>query len=291
MTAVPCAIDQILDLIRYPLDHPGCPGYEELLAGCRRDLRSRGCAKIPGFLRADAVPFLAAEADRAAVFAHRSFTRTNPYFSADDPALPPEHPRRRFFPRTNAFVPADNFGGDSLLRQIYAWQPFMDFIQAALEEESFYRYADPLADVIVNAVDPAPDGNTEGFPWHFDTNDYTVTLALQSGDGGGLFEYCPNFRRPNDENYAGVQAVLDGDRAPVETLALVPGDLQIFRGRNALHRVTPLTGTQPRYVAIFSFVDEPGMVARVERCRQLYGKVLPVHLEREAARRQDGLRD
>ncbi|HXQ23131.1 MAG TPA: hypothetical protein VN812_15745, partial [Candidatus Acidoferrales bacterium] len=194
--------------------------------------------------------------------------------------LPPTHPLRRFFPRSNAFVPADNFGADSLLRAIYEWAPFAAFIQRALGEPSFYRYADPLADVIVNLAEPGG-----GFPWHFDTNNYTVTLAIQNAESGGTFEYSPNVRTATDENYAAVEAVLDGDSRLIRKADLNPGDLQIFRGRYSLHRVTPLGGARPRYVAIFSFAETPGMVGSVERTRQLYGRVLPVHLERGTMRR------
>ena len=66
--------------------------------------------------------------------------------------------------------------------------------------------------------------------------------------------------------------------------------MQIFKGRYSLHRVKPLTGRKVRYVAIFSFVEEPGMVGSPERTRQLYGRVLPVHLER-AGLRNDRLLD
>ena len=234
---------------------------------------------LKGFVPADRIAALVAEADRVSPAAHRSYNRTNVYFTTDDPALPSGHPKRRFFDRSNAFVPADNFGTDSILRAIYQWPAFAPFIQAALQEDRFHPYADPLADVIVNVVKQGG-----GFPWHFGTNNYTVTLAIQNGEAGGLFEYAPGLRSASDENYDGVAAVLDGRSDGVKSLALEPGDLQIFKGRYALHRVSPVTGARPRYVGIFSFVEEPGMVAKPERCKQLYGRVLPVHFERAGVR-------
>jgi len=51
-----------------------------------------------------------------------------------------------------------------------------------------------------------------------------------------------------------------------------------------------VTGTRRRYVGIFSFVETEGMVGSVERTRQLYGRVLPIHLER-AGMRGDRLKD
>lgn len=270
---------EFIDLARYPLDRPGSPEHAALLAGVRRKLAADGCAVLKGFVPADRVADLVAEADRVAPCAHRSYNRTNVYFTQDDPALPAGHPKRQFFDRSNAFVPADNFGPESILRAIYEWPAFAPFIQAALQEPRFFRYADPLADVIVNVVE---EGG--GFPWHFDTNNYTVTLAIQNGERGGLFEYAPGLRNATDENYPGVAAVLDGRSDRVASLTLEPGDLQIFKGRYALHRVSPVGGKRPRYVGIFSFVEEPGMVAKPERCKQLYGRVLPVHYERAGVR-------
>ncbi len=276
----------LIDRDRYPVDAPESAMYADMLAACREDLRAVGCSRLPGFVRPEHIPAIAEECDRTAPSGHRSFNDTNPYFTQDDDTLPSDHPRRHFEPRSNIFVPADNFGPDSLLRAVYEWPPFMPFIRDALEEPVFHRYADPLADVIVNVVE---EGG--GFPWHFDTNSYTVTLAIQNGDAGGAFEYCPNLRHADDENYAGVGRVIAGDRTPVHTLPLEPGDLQIFRGRYSLHRVTPVQGPTPRYVGIFSFVEEPDMVGRVERTRQLYGRVLPIHEQREALIRGDALAD
>jgi hypothetical protein len=273
-----------IDCDRYPLGASG-ERYEAALAEARRSLDADGCAVLTGFARPQCIPALVAECDRVAPFGHRNFNRTNVYFSQDRTDLPAAHPLRRFYDRSNAFVPADHFGPESALRQLYLWPPFAAFIQAALREPSFHRYADPLADVIVNLAEAGG-----GFPWHFDTNNFTVTLAIQNAESGGAFEYSPNLRTPTDENYAGVAAVLDGEPRLIRRLDLEPGDLQIFKGRYSLHRVTPLSGKRLRYVAIFSFVEQAGMVGSVERTRQLYGRVLPIHHER-AGLRADRLLD
>ncbi len=274
----------LIDLARYPIDVIGA-GYWEMLQRVQRDLDAEGCAVIKSFVNPKAVARLVAEADRVAPYAHRSFNRTNVYFTKDDASLSHSHPARRFYDRSNAFVPADNLGPGSLLRSIYAWAPFRSFVQAALREKDFHPYADPLADVIVNVVE---EGG--GFPWHFDTNNYTVTLAIQNGEEGGEFCYAPWIRSATDENFGAVSDVLDDRSDRVRVLTLEPGDLQIFKGRYALHRVSPVRGKRPRYVGIFSFVEEPGMVASPERCQQLYGKVLPIHHER-AGQRADALID
>ena len=269
----------LVDLKRYPIHLQSSDEYRELIVRTQAQLNEDGCAVMGGFVRADRLADLVEEANGVADKGHRSFNKTNVYFTRDNPAYPENHPLRRFFDRSNSFVPADNFGAGSHLRRMYEWSCFSAFIQQALRETRFFRYADPLADVIVNVAEEGA-----GFPWHFDTNNFTVTLAIQNADEGGEFEYCPNLRTFEDENYPGVKAVLDGHHDQVKTLVLQPGDLQIFKGRYSLHRVKPLVGSRKRYVAIFSFVEEPAMVGSPERTRQLYGRVLPVHLERAGLR-------
>jgi hypothetical protein len=267
----------LIDLGRYPINVPGS-GRDAVIEKVRADLARDGCAVLRSFLTPTAIDALTIEADGVAELGHRSFNRTNAYFTKDDPSLPLDDPRRRFFDRSNTFIPADNFEQSGPLRCIHNALGFDAFIQACLQEEKFYRYADPLADVIVNM---AEDGN--GFPWHFDTNNFTVTLAIQNAEQGGAFEYAPAIRR-DGENFEEVARVLDGTSDKVTVLELEPGDLQLFRGRYSLHRVAPLRGPRRRYVAIFSYVEEPDMVGAPERTKQLYGRVLPIHLERAGLR-------
>lgn len=267
----------LINLASYPINRDG-PERNAVLARVREDLGRYGCAVLKGFLTPYGVTALTKEADGVACQGHTSFSKTNPYFTQDDPNLPIGDPRRQFFDRSNAFIPADNFARDGPLRCVHDFDGFDGFVQDCLQQENFYRYADPLADVIVNM---AAEGN--GFPWHFDTNNFTVTLAIQNAEAGGAFEYAPKIRE-HDENFVEVKRVLDGTSERVRVLHLEPGDLQLFCGRYSLHRVAPLKGKRPRYVAIFSYVEEPGMVGSPERTRQLYGRTLPIHQERAGHR-------
>ena len=273
----------LINLERYPIHKIGA-ARDQIIADVQLQLAASGCAILKKFLTSKAIERITHEADSVAAFAHKSYNRTNAYFSADDPALDINDPRRRFFDRSNAFIPADHFDLKGPLRQVHDFPAFDPFIRDCLQQEAFYRYADPLADVIINM---ANEGN--GFPWHFDTNPFTITLAIQNADHGGAFEYAPNIRRQH-ENFGEVSKVLDEQSDRVISIDLEPGDLQLFLGRYSLHRVTPLKGKRPRYVAIFSYVDQPDMVGSPERARQLYGRVLPIHLER-AGLRADTLAD
>jgi hypothetical protein len=76
----------------------------------------------------------------------------------------------------------------------------------------------------------------------------------------------------------------------VHQLKLQPGDLQIFKGRFTLHRVTKVEGNTSRYICIPAYVLDPWRVNTPEHSKAIYGKVLPIHIERNIAR-SDGLAD
>ena len=276
---------KLINLSDYPIDQPSGK-LSKVIDRVRADLEKDGCAIIRGFLSKEGVSELIKETTNVAHLAHHSSALTNAYFTADDPSLPKSHPKRQFFERSNAFIPADNFAKSGALRSIFDHEGFDEFIRACLNEpkDKFFRYADPLADAIVNV-------STEGygFPWHFDTNNYTVTLAIQNATEGGEFEYAPMIRH-KDENFTEVSKVLKDQSQMVKSVVLQPGDLQLFKGRYSLHRVAPLKGSVPRYVAILSYVEEENMVGSVERTKQLYGRVLPIHYER-AGQRTDNFID
>jgi hypothetical protein len=273
----------LVNIEAYPIHIDG-EKRDAVLTKVRENLALDGCAVLKNFLTAEGVSALAKEADAVAGNAHRSYNRTNVYFTADDETLSANDPRRRFYDRSNAFILADNFQTEGALRTIHGFDGFDRFIQDCFQEDAFYRYADPLADVIVNM---AVEGN--GFPWHFDTNNFTVTLAIQNADDGGAFEYAPGIRK-GSENFSEVGRVLDGTSDLIKVLELEPGDLQLFRGRYSLHRVSPLVGPTPLYVAIFSYVEQPDMVGSPVRTEQLYGRTLPIHWER-AGKRKDAYID
>ena len=171
---------------------------------------------------------------------------------------------------------------------MFLWPELKEFVRRVLWVDTLYQSQCPHLGLTYKI---AFESDNDG--WHYNPNDGVVTLLLQTPDKGGEFEYAPNIRSATDENLAAVQAVLEGDRAPVIALELRPGDLQIFCGRYSLHRVTRVGAeSAPRHAAIFAYTAEPGVIGRVERTRQLFGRVLPVHEQAEISRvRSDSLRD
>lgn len=117
-------------------------------------------------------------------------------------------------------------------------------------------------------------------------------MLLKPATSGGRFEYAPNLRSAEDECYAHVSRVLNGDRNRVVRLKLEPGDLQVFLVRFSLHRVTENSGEDDRLLPIISYAEKPGMIGSVYRTRELYGKVTETHLRAEGnSVRNDALMD
>ncbi len=43
----------------------------------------------------------------------------------------------------------------------------------------------------------------------------------------------------------------------MQTLELAPGALNVFRGKNTAHQVTPVGGARERFIAVFSYFEAP----------------------------------
>jgi hypothetical protein len=261
-----------IDFARYPVDRLESPAGDRLIAEARAGLAETGCLLLKDFVTPDGLAALAQQTRALAPLAHGERRFTNPYSSADAPDLPASHPRRRFQERTNGFVAGDLIEPGSAARALYHHKGFQDFVARVVGVEALCEYADPLAGIVINVLKP---GCTH--PWHFDNNDFIVSLMTQRSEAGGAFEYCPGLRSATHENYSAVTAVLDGDRHPVHQLDLCPGDLQIFFGRNALHRVSPVEGAQQRHTLILAYSEEPGVIGDPERTRLLFGRATAAH--------------
>lgn len=279
----------LLDLERYPLCAPSNAAYVAAVDEARRGLRSDGCAVIKDLVRPQAVRLLNDEIVDRKHTTHYSTQTINPYFHPEhNPDFPDRHPVNTFLERSSGFVPGDSWESGCATDVIFRAPEVTRFLADCLEIEQLHCYADPLAGLTANILDPG-----QQFTWHFDTNDFAVTVLVDEADEGGLFEYVPNIRSGTDEGFDHIQEILEGGDRGVVTLDLRPGDLQIFRGRYSLHRVSRVpTGSKPRHAAIFAYTEQPGVIGRVTRTKQLFGRVLPEHIKAEEERvRSDQLID
>ena len=285
----PVTLADLIDLDRYPIHEPESEGYAAAVESARTGLRAVGCAVIKDLVRPEALQRLGREIWERKDTTHFSTQVINPYFHFhhnDD--YPERHPMNTFLERSSGFIPGDSWEDTTAMRVMFEHPQLARFLADCLEIPELHPYADPLAGLTANILDPG-----QQFTWHFDTNEFAVTVLVEEADEGGLFEYVPNIRSDGDEGFDAIQNVLEGGRDGVTTLDLRPGDMQIFRGRYSLHAVSRVAAdSKPRHAAIFAYTEKPGVIGRVERTQQLVGRALQEHIDAEEARvRSDGLTD
>lgn len=281
-------LDQVVDTARYPLLEPEGPEGQAVVSRARRELATLGCTVLPDFIHPAQREVLRQECSAIAPRAHFDVETVNVYNIAVDASLPADHPGRTAFERGNAFVARDRIPVGSLISRLYSQEAFQRFIARCFQLPRLHELADPLSGLVLNVVEPGKE-----HPWHFDTNEFTVSMLTQEPESGGVFEYCPNIRSAQDERFDDVRDVLDGrGERLIHRLPLRPGDLQLFKGRYSLHRVSPVQGETARHSAIFAYSERPGVIGSVARTRQLFGRVRPEHLAAEGrAVRGDRLLD
>jgi hypothetical protein len=262
-----------LNYQNYPIADSDNPVRESIVKKVQASLNDDGCAVLPNFLSDSGLSQLLAEAEARQPQTYYSPSKQcNVYLGDGDDSLPEDHPRNLFIPRTNGFITADLFDNNTISRQLYDWAPLRRFLADCLGKPELYIYDDPISNMIVNVGKPA-----QQFNWHFDTNEFTITMLLKSARSGGEFEYVPNLRTHDNECYDDVKIVLEGSRQRTRVLDLNAGDLQFFLGRYSLHQVTENTGDTDRLLLIMSFTEQPGVIGNPVRVKDLYGKLADVH--------------
>ena len=273
-TAGTVDIVDLVDVDSYPIHRPTSDRLRRVVDQARVQLASTGCLHLPGLVRPSMLRRLSAETNRVAPDAYTTVRQITPY--GDDGTghddIPEDHPRRWAGTWSNGFVGKDRIPADSLIRILYDDDHFRMFIADCLGLDELHQFFDPIRGLVVNVMG---DDTTQA--WHYDANEFVVSLMTRRSKAGGTFEYCPNLREIGDEHYDDVARVLGGDRSRVRVLDLEVGDLQLFRGRYSLHRVAPTVGE--RHTVLFGFSETPGYIANVKTTLLGYGRVTQAHID------------
>ncbi|MCL5779273.1 2OG-Fe(II) oxygenase [Limibaculum sp. FT325] len=258
---------RILDLERYPLDQPQSPGWTDLVERCRRDLDQEGMFNLEGFMRPEAIARALAQIvpvlDTAAFTHNRAH---NVYFRKEIPGLAPDHPALRMFETSNQTICADQIEG-SIPVAVYDWPHMAAFLAATMDKPALYPMDDRIACANVMRY-----SRGQALNWHFDRSEFTTTLLLQAPQAGGVFEYRNALRSEDDPNYEGVARMLRGEDDQVRSMLASAGTLNVFRGKNTAHRVTPVQGPVDRIIAVFSYYERPGVRFSDEERIGFYGR-------------------
>ncbi len=238
-------------------------------AACKEELDRAGALVLPGFFTAAAIEAVVTESAHREGEAFYADSTHNVYLTDIDETLPTDHPFNRQVTSSKGLLADDQVPPESPLREVYDDEVFRSFLCGVLAIDEIHPYADDLSSINVHF---ASAGRELG--WHFDNSSFAVTMLLQAPEAGGIFEYVGAVRdsASGDHGYERVAAILDADE-PVESLEFDPGDLVMFRGRDAIHRVTPTEGDITRMLVVFAFNDAPGVGLSESALETFYGRI------------------
>ena len=278
-------LNDIVDLDTYPINQPSNQKYKDIISYNKKLLDNNGCCVLKNFIKEESINRMKQEAERKLNKVYWTKDKHNPYFIKDDETLPKDHPKRIFTIRESGYINSDDLEQNSDLNHLHDSDEMLKFVSDCLGVYPLYKWVDPLGK---NPYSIMHSGHY--FPWHFDGNEFTLSILVQKSEKGGIFEYSPDLRSKDNENFENVTKVLRGDRGAVKSLDLKPGDLQIFKGRFSMHRVTKIEGKSSRYIALPCYVKDPYRVNKPEHSIQVYGKAMPIHYKRNNIE-ADGLTD
>ena len=255
----------IVDLSRFPIDAPDTQAFRDLVGDCQAQLDAEGMFNLPGFMTEDAIAATLEQARpiiEAHAFVHQ---RDHNIFFDDNIDLPANHPARRRFNTRNHTICADQIEGSPIV-QLYDWQPFHAFLAKVMEKPALFPMDDRIAGANVMTY-----YHGDGLNWHFDRSEFTTTLLLQEPSGGGEFEYAKDLRQPGDPNLEGIRGLMNGTIKP-RICTQTAGTLNVFRGVNTAHRVTPVIGEIPRITSVLTYYEVPGRKFSKDERLGFYGR-------------------
>ena len=258
----------IIDLATYPLDQPQSDAYRNLINDCKADLDRDGMFNLTGFMKPAAIDIVLDEAIpklRSQAFTHQR--EHNIYFKKHIPDLPDNHPALKIQKTTNHTLCSDQVIGCPL-DHAYTYAPFISFLAKVMGLPALYPMDDMLARYNVMGYN-----HGEALNWHFDRSQFTTTLLLQAPEKGGEFEYRTALRSDDDPNYDGVARLLAGKDQELKSLKLAAGTLNVFKGRNTAHRVSPVQDDRQRIIVVFTYYDTPAKRFTKEEQLGFYGRV------------------
>ena len=270
------SIRNIVDTCLYPLCDGNGTTYQKLVAGCRQQLEQDGCCLLPGFVKSEALE----QARQEAVELASEAFQMNHYFAYDDinddtlsrdlNGLPEDHPRRFKSLTKIRFIARDLISLWNPINQIHNWSDMCFFLQDVMEIAAIYPNECPLSSCVFTVAEAG-----ELQDWHFDGNDFIVTLMLEDSTQGGHFEFVRGLRQPNqDDDFENISKVIYEDYPDVSRPAIKPGTLTLFCDRYSLHRASTVEGSGRRIMAVLSYETELGKTGTDEYLKLFYDRTL-----------------
>jgi hypothetical protein len=257
----------VINYDRYPL--ADADARSAILARARQQLADCGSASFPEFVAPAALKSMIDEG----LAKHPLAYRRNQELPINGKRSVAGDSGAEATQRASAYrmwvLASDLLSREGATRRLYQSQDMLDMVREAVDVPALYTVADALIDVNLTYMG---DGDQHG--WHYDDNEFVVSLILQVPEGGGAFEYAPGAW---DLESGEIDDILNGCSARTRTQSVAPGTLLVFRGSRALHRVAPVQGARQRMIALLSYHTEPGFVFPATVKRNSLGRSITIH--------------
>lgn len=267
----------VLNFNKYPwLTDLSSASARDAISAAQRSIATNGVAFFPEFVTTSALEECVTEAKSQTHGLHDIDDSHSLYYLPEDPAYPADHVRNRQVRTRVSIIPYDRLSREGALSRIYQSSGLKQLVGEVLNKKELHRSCDPFGRLSINVL-----SDTWSDEWHFDESDFSTTLMLQRPETGGKFEVTSAIRQSKDDfAFDKVEgAISRGEN--VTACDAQPGTLAIFCGSRCLHRVTAISGSKKRYVAVFTFSSKKGFVNNPDVQEFFFNRVnqVPVHLD------------
>lgn len=256
----------IVNSTLYPLSDPA--RRAEIAAQAAAQLAADGAAAFPDFIDRDVLDAMVTEAKAKFDLSHRRDMRLgfNPQGKLAE--IADDELRERSSRYSMWLLGSDHLAPEGELQTFYRSPELLRFVEEILGIESLHVTDDPLVNVNVTYL-----GEDDSHGWHFDDNEFVVSLLLQKPEEGGAFEYVPEADEVSIEE---AHAIIDESSPLTKFQQVEAGTLLLFRGKRALHRVSPVVGDRHRIIALLSYHTAPGFIYSDGVKQNSLGRIEPI---------------
>ncbi len=224
----------------YPLHERQSIAYNQLVLKSREEFLSTGCLYLPEFLTNQTLSIILDEINSILTNSSETFYQSyvqhteNLYQTSSNTTNISE-----IESSSKTIIAFDQIPLESLLRQIYSWNPLIDFLRDIIEiYPKLYPSCDQLGALYINIY-----RQSNKLSWHTDHSHFFVNLLLQ---------------QPSNSNEGVFQYKINNNSKIISRNDFQAGGLVLFNGRTYSHRVTEISSSKfSRINAILTYDCNP----------------------------------
>ena len=223
---------------------------------CQQSLKSNGVMTIPNFATPIGIDVFKSEI-LSCPYNESKQHYTSYQDQGDATNYPPSHPRNYKVHSSASFVGRKSLQcmQDCRCIDLFNDERLLNFL-STVSSRMMHQSKDENGSVYSYRIE-----SQHNPPWHFDESPYTAIIYLQTGEGGGEFEYVPWCRKTRSvddvEGHDIIQnVVMDGSREKVHQIQPEQGTLLFFSGAHTFHRAAKVCGSTARIGLVFTFSED-----------------------------------